>query len=626
MKKIIPPIFFLLVTLSVQAQPAADSACTNTSQFTDSAALNNCFIFLDSSNNIKPIQLLRQKWLPIADYPIKKFTPAGWVCKTIYLRFCLQNSSGILDEVYFFPGVSYSSIKIYTIDNNVLTPIPDSSTEDGYQPLQLNPKEKKTFIAALQLTRTMFNRVTPQVIKKPYLSKYQRNQYYSNSSLLLIGYLFSGVVLMMTFFSAANYMLSGKKEFLYNSCYAACTFLLIFFSTYVEKRSGVLVSLFIGYIAFSLLSVGTVFYIAFTRKFLDTKKNYPLLNKIFLFAEWGFIAFWLCFTYLHFFTNNYLLQHSIENTMKISALLLGVLYIIIALVQKNKFMNYLALGNGMLIFFSSISLYILLFHLRENSIFARSIFYYEAGIVGELMFFLIGLTYKNRIDLIEKTIMQEALKSETEKQHYETRLAVLHAQQHERSRISADMHDDLGSGITAIRLYSELAKTRMGSEPAPEIEKISSSANELLDNMNAIIWTMNSSNDSLENMIAYIRSYAQGYFDSTGIICKINIQEHLPNIAVSGKVRRNVFMVVKESLNNILKHSKATQVNITLQTVPDGLALFIQDNGVGIDFGNLRRFGNGLINMKKRMEEMAIDFTIENKNGTLVTLHYAMAP
>jgi signal transduction histidine kinase len=241
-----------------------------------------------------------------------------------------------------------------------------------------------------------------------------------------------------------------------------------------------------------------------------------------------------------------------------------------------------------------------------------------------LMFFLIGLTYKNRISIIEKTKEQGALKLESEKQSFETRLAVLNAQQKERNRISADMHDDLGSGITAIRLYSELAKTRLGNDTVPEIEKISYSANELLNNMNAIIWTMNSSNDTLENMVAYIRSYSQEYLENTGIDCRFDIEENMPPIAVSGQLRRNVFLVVKETLNNILKHSKATQVTVTFSKVADGLSLCIHDNGIGIDLNNLRRFGNGLISMKKRMEEMHIDFSIEKNNGTLVTLHYAM--
>jgi signal transduction histidine kinase len=175
--------------------------------------------------------------------------------------------------------------------------------------------------------------------------------------------------------------------------------------------------------------------------------------------------------------------------------------------------------------------------------------------------------------------------------------------------------------MTTIRLYSEIAKSKMVDTPIPEIEKISSSANELLNKMNAIIWSMSSSNDSLGNMVAYIRSYSLEYFEDTGIHCRISIPEHLPNIVVSGEIRRNVFLVVKEALNNVLKHSRATEVSITLERVSDGLKLFIQDNGTGINFEKLRQFGNGLKNMQKRMEDINIHFSIENNHGTLITLY-----
>ena len=79
--------------------------------------------------------------------------------------------------------------------------------------------------------------------------------------------------------------------------------------------------------------------------------------------------------------------------------------------------------------------------------------------------------------------------------------------------------------------------------------------------------------------------------------------------------------MVKEALNNVLKHSRATEVSITLERVSDGLKLYIQDNGTGINFEKLRQFGNGLKNMQKRMEDIQINFSIENNNGTLITLH-----
>lgn len=180
--------------------------------------------------------------------------------------------------------------------------------------------------------------------------------------------------------------------------------------------------------------------------------------------------------------------------------------------------------------------------------------------------------------------------------------------------------------MTTIRLYSELAKHKLGNRPIPEIDKISSSANELLTKMNAIIWSMSSSNDSLGNMTAYIRAYALEYFEGTGIDCRIEIPENLPNIEVAGKIRRNVFLVVKEALNNALKHAQATVVSIRLVREDDVLSLYIQDNGVGINFDALRPFSNGLTNMKKRMNDVDIDFSIENKNGgTLVILRRKVA-
>jgi len=314
----------------------------------------------------------------------------------------------------------------------------------------------------------------------------------------------------------------------------------------------------------------------------------------------------------------------LENSIKIILLVMGVVYIVLAIRQKNQLINYLAIGNSIMIFFSSISFVLLLYPFKTEGIFTTSILYFEIGIVFELIFFLLGLSYKNKVELINKIKEQEAMKLAAEKQIFESKIAILNAQQDERNRISADMHDDLGAGVTAIRLFSELAKSRLGKNTIPEIEKISSSANELLNNMNAIIWTMNSSNDSFGNMVAYIRNYALEYFENTGIKCTVEIEKVLPQIAVNGELRRNVFLVVKEALNNVLKHSKATEVSLVLKTQETSISLFIQDNGTGIDLDNLRRFGNGLKNMKQRMAKAGVNFSIESNNGTLVTLHHTL--
>jgi len=224
---------------------------------------------------------------------------------------------------------------------------------------------------------------------------------------------------------------------------------------------------------------------------------------------------------------------------------------------------------------------------------------------------------------VERTRESERLKLENERKEMEKQMAVLAAQQQERDRISADMHDELGSGVTAIRLMSEIVKSKMKEATLPEVEKISNSANDLITKMNTIIWTMTSSNDTIESLVAYLRTYAFEFFDNTNIECKFNLPSTIPRIELSGERRRNIFLAVKEALNNVLKHSKASRVQIDV-AVTDRLIISIADNGLGIDFQNIRRFGNGLKNMQNRLENINGRFQIKNDSGTIAVFEIAL--
>jgi signal transduction histidine kinase len=240
---------------------------------------------------------------------------------------------------------------------------------------------------------------------------------------------------------------------------------------------------------------------------------------------------------------------------------------------------------------------------------------YEVGLLIELIFFLMGLTYKNRTQLIEQTTERERLKMENERKELEKQVAVMQAHQEERERISADIHDELGSGMTTIRLMSEIAKNKMKENVPVEIEKISNSANEVLNKMNAIVWSMNNSNDTLDSLISYIRAYTIEFFDGTQIECKVQMPEEIPFHEISGDKRRNIFLCIKESLNNALKHSKASRIKIDIE-VNHTLKIKIADNGVGIEPEKIRRFGNGLKNIERRMKGIGGSYTITNYNGT----------
>jgi len=192
----------------------------------------------------------------------------------------------------------------------------------------------------------------------------------------------------------------------------------------------------------------------------------------------------------------------------------------------------------------------------------------------------------------------------------------------ERRRIASDMHDDLGAGLTSIRFLSEKVKQNAGTDIAKkEIGKIANISGELFENMNEIIWAMNEKNDTLEDLLLYSRAYAKEYCEENKLECLDDFPETIPAIFVSGEVRRNIFLTIKESLHNVVKHSGASRVELQV-SITDHLSINIRDNGkgfsvVGLD---LHPGGNGLINMRRRIESIGGELIITNGKGLTIGL------
>jgi signal transduction histidine kinase len=343
---------------------------------------------------------------------------------------------------------------------------------------------------------------------------------------------------------------------------------------------------------------------------------------VFVINQGIIIAGLILFTVAYYMPLSFIYQNRVESLVKYSWSLGTILFIIYSLFHNKRILNILAIGHFLFLLAGITSLILIsnptLFG-SGPTIWRDALFLYELGLTIELIFFLAALALKNRKDIIERTKEQERLRLENERKEFEKQLAVVAAKQEERNRISADMHDELGSGVTAIRLMSEIVKTKMKDSTLPEIDKISNSANELLSKMNTIIWTMSSSNDKLDNMVAYIRAFALEFFESTNIDCHFKNPDQIPAVEISGEKRRNIFLCIKESLNNTAKHSKANDVWIDVVVRISKIEITIKDNGVGIDLQKLREFGNGLNNMRKRMQSIDGTFEIINNGGTITT-------
>jgi signal transduction histidine kinase len=158
-----------------------------------------------------------------------------------------------------------------------------------------------------------------------------------------------------------------------------------------------------------------------------------------------------------------------------------------------------------------------------------------------------------------------------------------------------------------------------------DILKIKDYAHDMIDKMGEIVWALNEKNDSLSDLLSYTRVYAMEYLTQHNIACNIDSPENFPLTFVTGEIRRNIFLTVKEALHNVVKHSKASEVNITVATGKN-IMVHIADNGTGFNKKNLRPFSNGIYNMEKRIAEIGGIFEIKNEKGTTIFIEVPLQP
>jgi len=224
-------------------------------------------------------------------------------------------------------------------------------------------------------------------------------------------------------------------------------------------------------------------------------------------------------------------------------------------------------------------------------------------IAGIILLFITGFLLFRSFQLRKKLEQQQAIISE-------------------RKRISADLHDDVGSGLSRIMLLTELVRNEAKTpEMKKEAEKIAAISKELSANISEIIWALNANNDTLESLVAYIRRYAAEFFEDAAVKLKISTPGGIAKIPLSGEKRRDIFYTVKEALHNIMKHSGASEAELSFTLNEGELAVEIRDNGRGIPEEAAKVHGNGLNNMRQRMEDVGGRFVLENHQGTKITLN-----
>jgi len=417
---------------------------------------------------------------------------------------------------------------------------------------------------------------------------------------MLHEHLFFGIVSFQLLFIAIQWAIFGRQEYGLYILYILCIstyFLLKYLAGNNDYISidGLSFNKLIPDKSLSFLAFGI--YIKFGRKFLGTKQSTPQLNKWLILLENSIIIYtvinflFVLFTH-NFKTESYAFAIAFGVAFTASVILLFKLY------QNSLYSKYLIIGSSMVALGACLALYIGLSNpqlgIGEND----TTVYLQAGVIADFIFLNIGLVVKTKSLQTNELEKQKAIELE-------------------RLRISSELHDDLGGGLSSISLISEMTKTAPGNEISKQLNKISESSKDLVQKMNEIVWALNNNNDNLQSLLAYIRQYAVKYLDDVDIQCAVYMPENIPAISIAGNERRSIFLVVKECINNIIKHSRATQVSIQIN-LAENIFIKIKDNGIGFICNENDVHHFGLQNLKQRTTQLNGNIEWKQNNGTAV--------
>lgn len=230
---------------------------------------------------------------------------------------------------------------------------------------------------------------------------------------------------------------------------------------------------------------------------------------------------------------------------------------------------------------------------------------------------------------------------------YKYRISQILKIQEVRNKIARDLHDDIGSTIGSISLFSQVASVKLMQDKPEEIkailEKIKTSSREIVDKTSDAVWAVKATNDTLKNLVFRMESYAASLLGAAGIQFNIDYDQNAGENKLEMSLRKNLFYIYKEALHNIIKYAGCTEVNIIINKAGNKLELSIKDNGIGFNHSQTTNHlsvddqvleeerlynGNGIKNMEARAEEIGGKFQIDSApgKGTIIKVTVKISP
>jgi signal transduction histidine kinase len=200
------------------------------------------------------------------------------------------------------------------------------------------------------------------------------------------------------------------------------------------------------------------------------------------------------------------------------------------------------------------------------------------------------------------------------------------ALEQERARIAKDLHDDLGANLAQIVFLSQ--RVDGGRNDLQEVDRwfrlIPATARRTIQSLDEIVWAINPRHDLVESLANYLSQFAQEHLTLAGVRCVLDVPMVLPEINVSAEVRHNLVLASREAINNVTTHAAATEARVMLALDDVALTVAIADNGRGFDPSRMSSDGNGLSNMRRRLEDVGGRLELESAPGKGTTVRFVV--
>ena len=196
----------------------------------------------------------------------------------------------------------------------------------------------------------------------------------------------------------------------------------------------------------------------------------------------------------------------------------------------------------------------------------------------------------------------------------------------QRQRISRDLHDEVGSTLTSIGVFSEIALQQISSmspQAVPVLNRIGEASRSLIDTINDIVWVINPKNDKFEDIILRMRLFAADLLMSKNVNIDFTADAQLDKVNLSVEQRKQFYLIFKEAINNVFKYAKCSVLKINIELDGSNIKMTIADNGKGFDTSNPKN-GNGLKTMCERSEILRGGINIESNIGQGTTIKMEM--